>query len=371
MQGLYIHIPFCKRRCVYCGFYSTTLLGLRQAYVDAVCREMLLRRGGTLRTIYLGGGTPSQLDAWMLQKVFSTIHKAYDVEPGAEVTMECNPDDVDERLASTMLEVGVNRVSMGVQTFSDERLRFLQRRHTARQAVEAVELLRKSGFCNISIDLMFGFPGETLAEWQADIDRALALEVEHLSAYSLMYEEGTPLHSKLMAGEVEEIADDTYLAMYEMLVERLEKGGYEHYEISNFALPGRRSLHNSSYWDGTPYTGIGAAAHSYDGFCRKANVADVEQYIAALSEGRLPCETERLTLYDSYNDMITTALRTREGISTTEVVQRFGVKLHTYLMGNARKHIDRGLLAIDQGRLHLTLPGIAMSDTVMSDLMFV
>ena len=371
MQGLYIHIPFCKCRCVYCGFYSSTLLGLRQEYVDAVCREMRLRSGDTLRTIYLGGGTPSQLDAPMLRKIFSTIHEVYDVVPGAEVTMECNPDDVDEHLADTMREVGVNRVSMGVQTFSDERLRFLHRRHTARQAVEAVELLRKSGFGNISIDLMFGFPGETLAEWQADIDKALTMEVEHLSAYSLMYEEGTPLHRMLLAGEVEEIADDTYLAMYGMLVERLEKGGYEHYEISNFALPGRRSLHNSSYWDGTPYTGIGAAAHSYDGICRKANVADVEQYIAALSEGRLPCETERLTLYDSYNDMITTALRTCEGISPAEVEQRFGVKMHTYLMSNARKHIDGGLLAIDQGRLHLTLPGIAMSDTVMSDLMFV
>lgn len=332
---------------------------------------MHLRGGGKVSTIYIGGGTPSQLDTMMLRQLFSSIHNVYDVMPNIEVTMECNPDDVDEQLVGAMLEVGVNRVSMGVQTFADERLHFLHRRHSAQQAVEAVERLRQSGIHNISIDLMFGFPNETIADWQSDLHSALSLGVKHLSSYSLMYEEGTPLFHLLETGKVAELDDDTYVVMYKMLVEQLTSAGYEHYEISNFALPGYRSLHNSSYWNGTPYQGLGAAAHSFNGTCRQANVADVEKYIEAIKNGILPCETEQLTSFDHYNDMVTTALRTCEGISLKEVEQRYGLKMFNYMMSNARKHIDRGLLVIERGRLRLTLLGITLSDTVMSDLVWV
>ena len=187
MAGLYLHVPFCKSRCIYCGFYSTTSLSWRQSYVDAMCHEMKLRGGNTLQTIYLGGGTPSQLEPSMLRQLFATIHAEYDVDATAEVTMECNPDDVDDAYAHLLCDMGINRVSMGVQTFNDERLRFLNRRHTAYQALKAVECLRKACIDNLSIDLMFGFPGEQLEEWESDIDQALSLGMEHLSAYSLRW----------------------------------------------------------------------------------------------------------------------------------------------------------------------------------------
>lgn len=368
MTGLYVHIPFCQRRCSYCGFFSTTALERRKAYVDALCREMRMRGGCTLRTIYLGGGTPSLLEPSMLRRLFATIREVYDISSEAEVTMECNPDDVTDAYAHVLSEVGVNRVSMGVQTFSDDRLRFLNRRHDSRQAVEAFDCLRRAGFVNISIDLMFGFPGETLEEWRDDIARALALAPEHLSAYSLMYEEGTPLYRLLEKGVVAEVDDETYLSMYDQLVDALSKAGYEHYEISNFALPGFRSRHNSSYWDGTPYIGLGAGAHSYYGDIRQANVSDLERYMEAVSHGELPAEREELTLNDRYNDLIATALRTRKGVCLSDVERKFGVACLQYMMENAQPHIDARLLVVERGFLHLTLKGIALSDMVMSDL---
>lgn len=368
MAGLYLHIPFCQRRCSYCGFFSTTALGCREAYIDALCREMHLRGGCSLRTIYLGGGTPSLLKPSMLQRLFTTIFEVYDIDSDAEVTMECNPDDITDEYAWMLSEVGVNRVSMGIQTFSDDRLRFLNRRHDSLQAVKAFGHLRRAGFSNISIDLMFGLPGETLEDWRDDINRALALGMEHLSAYSLMYEEGTPLYRLLEQGEVSEMDEEVYLSMYETLVEALSKAGFEHYEISNFALPGFRSRHNSSYWDGTPYIGIGAGAHSYDGNVRQANVADLGSYLHAISQNNLPCEVEILTLADHYNDMVATTLRTKEGICLSDVESKFGTAFMDDMMKNAQRHIDAQLLVVDQGYLHLTKKGIALSDMVMSDL---
>ena len=233
MAGLYIHIPFCKSRCIYCGFYSTTAFELRQQYTDALCREMADRASGSISTIYLGGGTPSQLTLPQLHQIFDAIYKYNKVEKGAEVTIEVNPDDVTEELAAALPALSVNRVSMGAQTFDDERLVFLRRRHTSRQVGEAIDRLRKAGIDNISIDLMYGFPEETLTSWQQDISSALSLDVEHLSAYCLMIEEGTPLFEKKGLKMPDE---ELERAMYEQLMDRLEAAGYEHYEISNWGL---------------------------------------------------------------------------------------------------------------------------------------
>ena len=265
MLGLYIHIPFCASRCIYCGFYSTVpakkkdeRLSVEERYVNAICHEMELRaekdsdcsggRIGGLSTIYLGGGTPSQLSFESLQKIFQTINKVYHIglernienntdttATPIEITMECNPDDVTEEFAQNLRQLPVNRISMGAQTFSDERLKFLHRRHTANEVETAVSRLRTVGIRNISVDLMFGFPNETLEEWEDDIERLLALDVEHISAYSLMYEESTPLYRLLQAGKVKEINDELYRQMYDMLIDRLADAGYEQYEISNFA----------------------------------------------------------------------------------------------------------------------------------------
>ena len=276
MQGLYIHIPFCKSRCIYCGFFSTTMLDLRQQYVDALCQEMKMRCQGAenISTIYLGGGTPSQLTTDQLRQILLRAYIYNKVEKDAEVTIEVNPDDVTERFANDLTPLPVNRISMGVQTFDDKRLRFLHRRHTAEQVTTAVDRLRAAGIKNISIDLMYGFPGETIADCEADIAKALSLQVEHISTYCLMIEEDTQLQQMLQQGNITETEEELERQMYETIINRLEDGGYEQYELSNFARPGFHSRHNSSYWDGTPYIGIGAAAHSYDIESRSWNIAD-------------------------------------------------------------------------------------------------
>lgn len=385
MAGLYIHIPFCASRCIYCGFYSTTHLDVRQQYVDALCREMQLRRhylpttedtGAVaqplISTIYLGGGTPSQLTPAQLQQIFSTIVTVFFhgddtlMRTHCEVTMECNPDDITPSFVQFLQHSPVNRVSMGVQTFSNERLKFLHRRHHAEDISPVVQQLRSIGLNNISVDLMFGFPNQTLEEWKLDIQKVLALRVEHISAYSLMYEEGTPLYQLLRNNKVKEIDDELSLTMYQTLVDELKASGYEHYEISNFAKPGKRSQHNSSYWHAIPYLGIGASAHSYDIQSRQWNVSNIKKYISSIEEGEIPFEREWLDDDTRYNDLITTALRTSEGINLSTLTP----KHRTYLLQQAEKQITQNLLEIRGDSIRLTAQGLYVSDAVMADLIY-
>lgn len=376
MAGLYIHIPFCKSRCSYCGFYSTTLSELRQQYVDAVCREMEANHSPLTanHSIYLGGGTPSQLTIAQLEQIFLYINKVYplpSIQGGvgggsSEVTIECNPDDVTAEYAAALPQLGINRVSMGAQTFNDQRLRFLNRRHTSAQVPQAVERLRQAGIANISIDLMYGFPQESLTDWERDIDAALALGVEHISAYCLMYEEGTPLYRQLQQGLIHEVDEETERRMYELLMDKLSAAGYEHYEISNFAKPGFRSRHNSSYWNDVPYIGLGAAAHSYDGQRRSWNVADLKEYIRRVENGESPAEdSELIEGWTRYNDRLTVALRTCEGLDLTTLTD----EQRDYCIKNARRFLDDGLLVEKDHHLVLTRSGLFVSDMVMSELM--
>ena len=396
MAGIYIHIPFCRSRCIYCGFYSTTALDLRQRYVDALCREMEIRgewrevRGERIdiETVYIGGGTPSQLTFDQLRQLFIYINKVYPLTSKKEITIEVNPDDVTDEYAAELRQLPVNRVSMGIQTFDDQRLRFLHRRHTARQAIETVSILRAAGIRNLSIDLMYGFPGETLSDWQSDIDSALSLNVEHISAYCLMIEEGTPLHRMLqhngdcplceqrseLQGDCPQCVDEeTERQMYYTLIDRLTAAGYEHYEISNFARPGFRSRHNSSYWNGTPYIGLGAAAHSYDIRSRSWNIADVNAYIEGIERGERLFEEELIDDDTRYNDAVTVGLRTCEGIDLNTLPKKY----RDYCMKNARRYLDDGLLELSvvgnltSPTLHLTRRGLFVSDMVMSDLMMI
>ena len=382
MAGIYIHIPFCRSRCIYCGFYSTTALDLRQRYVDALCREMEIRgtrkeEGGKrndeeIETIYLGGGTPSQLTPSQLRQLFIYINKVYPLTSEREITIEVNPDDVTVEFAALLQQLPVNRVSMGIQTFDDQRLRFLHRRHTSRQAIEAVSILRAAGINNLSIDLMYGFPGETLSDWQSDIDSALALNVEHLSAYCLMIEEGTPLY-KLQGDCPQCVDEETERQMYYTLIDHLTAAGYEHYEISNFARPGFRSRHNSSYWNGTPYIGLGAAAHSYDIRSRSWNIADINAYIEGIERGERLFEEEILDDDTRYNDAITVGLRTCEGLNLNTLPKKY----RDYCIKNARRYLDDGLLELSvvgnltSPTLHLTRRGLFVSNMVMSDLMMI
>lgn len=374
MAGIYIHIPFCKSRCIYCGFYSTTLLDLRKKYINAVCREMELRKNyihEPFSTIYLGGGTPSLLDEAELTKLFLYINNVYDVDRNAEITMECNPDDITPEFTNMLSRLPINRVSMGAQTFADSRLRLLHRRHNSDEVKHAVKLLREAGIKNISIDLMFGFPDESLSQWKEDISAALALNIEHISAYSLMYEEDTPLWKMLDTGKVKEIDEELSLTMFKELVCQLTDAGYEHYEISNFARPGYRSRHNSSYWHQVPYIGLGAAAHSFDLNSRQWNVADLRLYIEEINNGIIPMEREELDNDTTFNDIITTALRTSDGIDLNAMETRLGKRYRNTLISAAGKHLEQGLLEIRHDRLRLTSEGIFISDMVMSDLMIV
>lgn len=353
MAGLYIHIPFCQTRCRYCDFYSTTDLHLREAYVAALLREISSRKEELkepIRTIYFGGGTPSQLAAEDIGRLIEAIG----TQAAEEITVEMNPGDADARYLEMLRHAGVNRLSMGVQSMHDERLKLIGRRHTSAQAREAVSMARKAGFENLSLDLIYGLPGQTMAEWQEDVEQLLALRPEHISAYCLQWEEGTVLTEMLERGEVAMTDDETEMAMYDYLMERLQEAGYEHYEVSNFARPGYASRHNSSYWNDTPYIGIGAAAHSYDGQVRSSNPADIQQYIAGAAR-----EEEVLTADDRYNERIMLGLRTARGIASMEIRDRQAVE----------RLIQRGLLCEEGTQVVATRQGLHILNSIIETLM--
>ena len=370
MAGIYVHIPFCKSRCIYCGFFSTTSLEKRRSYVDAVMRELRDRRDflgdSPVSTIYLGGGTPSLLPVEETERLISAIYNIYNVREDAEVTLEGNPDDFSLTMLRGLKRIGVNRLSMGVQTFDNSRLGFLNRRHTAEQAIEAVCTAQQAGFDNISIDLMFGFPGQTRGEWQADVDKALSLQVQHISAYSLMYEEGTRLSRLLEKGEITELDEEVSVQMYETLITSLERAGYKHYELSNFALPGKESRHNSGYWHGVAYLGVGAGAHSYDGKNRYYHPDSLSAYFSDSS-----LVMEELTEGERYGEYVFTGLRTSEGIRLDALERQFGATFKSYCLHNAQKHIDAGNLVLQGNVLRLSRSGFFVSNDVMSDLMWV
>lgn len=375
MAGIYLHIPFCKRRCIYCDFFSTTENERKEAYIQALTHELELRKdyldGEIIHTIYFGGGTPSQLEKKDFVQLFNTIYKVYPVSPQAEITLEANPDDLTPEYITMLRSLPFNRLSMGIQTFKENTLRLLHRRHTAVQAQQAYQHCRKAGFQNISIDLMYGLPGETLEDWKKDLQTAVHMHPEHISAYHLIYEEGTPLWKLKEAHKVEETDEDLSVSLFKELIHTLKANGYEHYEISNFCLPGYHSRHNSSYWTGEKYLGCGPSAHSYDGNSRQWNVSSLSLYIQGIQEEVPNQEKEELDLYTRYNDFIITRLRTTYGIPTNILKETFGNILYNYCMRMASPHLKQELLTYDNHILKLTEKGIFISDGIMSDLLWV
>ena len=375
MAGIYIHIPFCKQRCKYCAFYSSTLYNIRNEYVGALCKELKERKeylkGELVETIYLGGGTPSTLTMEQLNAICQTIYDIYPVAKEAEITIECNPDDLTPEFLEQLRELPFNRISMGVQSFNDAQLKKLGRRHTAESARQAVLNARAAGYSNISIDLMFALPGSTTNEWMHDLKSAIELRPDHLSAYNLMYEEGTPLYNALQRGEITELSEEENVEQFSMLINEMKAAGYRHYEISNFALPGKESRHNSSYWNDTPYLGCGAAAHSYDGASREWNIADVKSYIKGIENGKRIYEIENLTEEERYNDAILTRLRTADGIPLEWMKEKFCPKLNRYMLSAAEKEIALGNLKEKDGFLSLTEKGVFISDAVIRELIFI
>ncbi len=373
--GIYIHVPFCRTRCIYCDFYSTTRTEWRQRYVEALCNELRMRRnylaGRSIRTVYFGGGTPSQLEEDHFQRIFDAIRQNYGLDACEEITLEANPDDLTESYVRMLRRLPFNRLSMGIQTFDDDMLRRLNRRHTARQAIEAVDRCRQAGLTNLSIDLIYGLPGETDERWLRDLRQAVALDVAHLSAYHLTYEEGTPLHRMLMSHRVDEVDEESSVRFFSTLMEVLAQAGYEHYEISNFCQPGMYSRHNSSYWQGIPYLGCGPSAHSFDGESREWNVASLERYLAAIEAGQRLFETETLDLPTRYNEFVMTALRTRPGIDLQRLEVLFGPRLSAYCLRMAAPYLQSGRLERCGHHLRLTREGIFISDGIISQLMAV
>lgn len=373
MAGVYVHIPFCKRKCIYCDFYSIASSRLSDRYVKAVGMEAQLRgqeiAGMPVKTLYIGGGTPSVLSFEQLSVLIEGLRAAVDLSHVEEFTVEVNPDDVTHEFAEQLLKLGVNRVSMGVQSLVDEELVFLNRRHDAKEAMKAYCDLQSAGFNNISIDLIYGIPGQTLDTWKYTLEKALSLQAKHVSCYNLSYEEGTMLYKLRETGRVTECDDNTCVEMYDILVDMLGGAGYEHYEISNFAMPGFYSRHNSGYWDKTPYLGLGASAHSYDGNMRRYNPDNVKLYVESLENDVVVCVGEQESVDEKYDEDVMLRLRTSRGIDSEWIKSIYGKAYSDYFVNAIRSFVDSGLVIKDGCRYRLSRNGVMLSDMIMRELM--
>ena len=373
MAGIYIHIPFCKSRCKYCDFFSTTHLEKRAQYVAALLEEWRMRAHEVkepIHTIYIGGGTPSMLDDSSLQMIIEAIRRESSLNSTAiseplqgdeamlqEITMEANPGDITLERAQAWRKMGINRLSIGVQSMDDELLQLIGRRHTAEQARKAVATAQAAGFDNISIDLMYALPSQTMEQWQKDVAEALQMGVQHISTYGLIYEEGTVLMTLLDHGVIEAVDEDTEMQMYDYLVEQLAANNFEHYEVSNFALPNRQSKHNSSYWNNTPYIGLGAGAHSYDGQVRQWNISDLDTYIAQAMAHQLQPEKEVLSEEQRHTERVMLGLRTNSGIGIDEIDR-----------SKAQHYIAQGMLIEKDNRIVATTKGYHILNRIIEDL---
>lgn len=343
-------------------------------YIDALLVEAVLRKNElnseTITTVYLGGGTPSLLSITQLSKLMNGLKKVFDFSDVEEFTIEVNPDDVTADYIHQAKSHGINRVSMGVQSFSDEDLRFINRRHTAMQATDAIHIIKKAGIDNISIDLIYGIPGQNIEIWKNNVDTAISLSVQHISAYTLMYEKGTRLSVMRSLGKITEVDEDVVTAMYDYLVAQLKSNGYTHYEISNFALPGFHSRHNSSYWNLTPYLGLGVAAHSFDGTVRRYNPSNLKKYLDALGEGKLCVEVENITKSERYDEYVMLRLRTADGIDADELTHRFGEEYYQFFIEKAKPLFSEVFLINENGRYYIPENHIMISDNITCDLLW-
>ncbi|MCC3154161.1 radical SAM family heme chaperone HemW [Hymenobacter sp. BT770] len=372
MAGLYLHIPFCKQACHYCDFHFSTSLGLKSRLVDAVVREIELRRdylgpNTALETIYFGGGTPSLLTAAELSQIFTAIHRHFAVMPGAEITLEANPDDLSAAKLHELQQASVNRLSIGLQSFYEPHLRMMNRAHTAEESTTAVRRAQDAGFENISIDLIYGVPAPGHHIWETDLANAFALGVPHVSAYALTIEPGTAFGHRLQKGTFKAAPDEFVATQFEMLLAAMRAHGYEQYEISNFCQPGRESRHNGNYWRGVPYLGLGPSAHSYDGHNRQFTLANNPQYVAAVLErGEVPVTVDTLTATDRANEYLLTTLRTARGCDLAHLRTAHGFDLLATradylaeLQANGWARISGEVLTLtDAGKLladHITL----------------
>lgn len=373
MAGIYIHIPFCKKRCSYCDFYTEVAPLFIPKLVDSIIKEIDIRKDyleqASIDTIYFGGGTPSILSPEQFSSIFQAIFSVYSVNDTAEITFEANPDDLTPGFFESIQPLPFNRISIGIQSFDNTDLKRINRRHTAGQAIAAVQNAQHAGFKNISIDLIYGLPLQTPEKWEKQLNTAFSLNVQHISAYGLTYEEGTALWKQRENGLIKTVDDDTMNEMYLLLVKKMKQNGFEAYEISNFARPGFYSRHNTSYWKQKPYIGIGPSAHSYDLDSRQWNVSSISDYINAIENKSVFYEIENLTTTDKFNDYIMVSLRTSEGIDLNFLEQEFGTELASYCLRNIKTFIDTDKIDFSNGKLRLTTDGIMISNQILIQLM--
>ncbi|MFN0016344.1 MAG: radical SAM family heme chaperone HemW [Saprospiraceae bacterium] len=375
MPGLYLHIPFCKQACHYCNFHFSTSLRSKPALVKALLLELDLQRdylgGAPLTSIYFGGGTPSLLDTTEMVHIFEKINTLLGLAPDAEITLEANPDDLTtEKLRDLRDYTPVNRLSIGIQSFFDEDLRWMNRAHNAVHARQCLQAAATAGFHDLTIDLIYGAPTTPDTNWAENVHIALAEGIPHLSCYCLTVEEGTALAHFVQKGSASPVDEDRAARQFLHLQDETEKYGYEHYEISNFALPGRYSRHNSSYWSGEPYLGIGPSAHSFDGQCRQWNVANNAQYVHAVEDGRVPSEREVLTTAQRYNEYVMTGLRTQWGCEKARI-EAFGEPFAGFFQTEIQQFLQNGTAMQDGTRVRLTRAGKLLADGIAADLFWV
>ncbi len=374
MSGIYIHIPFCKQACHYCDFHFSTQLGKKEQMLQALHKEIALRKvewdHEIVETIYFGGGTPSVLENHEIEKLISVVHNNFKVGQNPEITLEANPDDLSSSRIAQLAKGPINRLSIGIQSFYDEDLILMNRAHDSKEAIKCITEAR-AYFTNISIDLIYGIPGMSNDRWKSNIEKALAFELPHISSYALTVEPKTALKKFIERGEVEDVDDRQAQEQFHILVDTLEANGFMNYEISNFGKPGFFSKNNTSYWQGKKYIGIGPSAHSFDGKNRSWNIRNNIKYMKSIQAGELPLEMETLTSRDRYNEYVMTGLRTIWGISLEKVEMDYGSDYLSHINRCSQKFLDSGLLTLTDGKLTVTKKGKFLVDGMASDLFMV
>lgn len=368
MAGIYIHIPFCKQACFYCNFHFSTVLQYKERLVKAIAKELFLRKdeckGKPIETIYFGGGTPSLLSIAEIESLFEVIFKHYDLSNLKECTLEGNPDDLSFEFLKSLNQTPVNRLSIGIQSFDDLHLRFMNRAHKANEAIAAVKLSQDVGFDSISIDLIYGLPNMDINSWESNLSTAFDLNIQHLSSYCLTIEPKTVFGNKASKGTLSIPNDDLTSTHFLSLIQHSEKAGFEHYEISNFALPGKYAVHNTNYWKGIPYLGVGPGAHSFSPGKRQWNVAHNQHYIKAIENNLLPSTQELLTENEAYNEFIMTGLRTQWGVDLILLEKLFGSNRKDYCIKEIKKYIESGQVILAGNHLLLSKEGKFLADGI-------
>jgi len=373
LAGIYIHVPFCHRKCSYCDFYSVGKNKLNDDFPELVVRELNLRKAylptNQIETIYFGGGTPSLLKAKQVEDILTGIRNTFLISSDAEITLEANPDDLTLELLHGYKKAGINRVSIGVQSFNDNELEFLGRRHNAKKAQDSVNLIYQSGISNVSLDLIYGLPNSTLESWEYSLKKAIELGVQHLSCYHLTYEESTPLTRKLNKGLFHSVDEELSIRQFDLLRQITQENGYMHYEISNFAKEGYISKHNSSYWQGIPYLGVGPSAHSFNIETRQWNPASIEEWANGIKERKPNFQSEEIDETSRFNEFLLTRLRTIWGINLNSMANDFPGKYINHLRAKMDKHLKLGNLIINKDTIRISIEKYFISDDIVADLL--